>query len=130
MELVDVVTGGFGFRAVSSDQGNSIFCFPCCDCLVLETVFGDTVPDLILDDQHTDFLQLLTQLPNIKAHDPVIDIHIGPVIKHGKRTGNIDFQSGGNVLGFLFRLLAEGIVKIPKDGHILRFRVIEIILVD
>ena len=39
------------------------------------------VPNLILDDQHPQLLQLFSQIFHVIAYDPVIKFHIGPVIK-------------------------------------------------
>lgn len=93
-------------------------------------VDGDAVPHLILDDQHTDLLQLFAQLLDVITDNAAVDVHIGPVVEHIQRTGNVDFQSGGNKLGFLFFLLPEGIVKTLQNGHILRLGIVEVVLVD
>ena len=54
MELVDVVPGGFAG-------------FP---------VDGDAVPNLILNNQHTDLLHLLAQLFDVVADKAIVHIHI------------------------------------------------------
>ena len=46
------------------------------------TVDRHPVPYLILDDEHPDLFQLFSQLLNVKADNPVIDIHVCPVVKH------------------------------------------------
>ena len=92
-------------------------------------VDGDTVPDLILNNQHTDLLELLAQLLDVVADHPVADIHIGLVIEHIQRAGDIDFQRGGNELGFFFLLLAQTVIEITEDGHILRLGIIEVVLI-
>ena len=46
------------------------------------TVDRYPVPNLVLDDEHPDLFQLFSQLLNVKADDPVIDIHVCPVVKH------------------------------------------------
>ena len=93
-------------------------------------VDGNAVPHLILYDQHTDLFQLFAQLLDVIADNAAVDVHIGPVIEHIQRTGNVNFQSSGNKLGFLFFLLPEGIVKILQNGHILRLGIVEVVLVD
>ena len=82
MHLVDVITGG----------------------LVGSAVNGNAVPHLILDHQHTDFLELLAQLLNVIADNAVIDVHIALVIEHIEGAGYIDFKGRGDILGFLFLL--------------------------
>ena len=108
MEFVNVVPCGFP-------------CFP---------VQGDPVPYLVLDDQHSDFLQLLTQLLNVIADHPVADIHICAVVKHIQRAVYIDFQGCGNELCFLFLLLSQAVIQVPQNGHILRFGVTEVFPVN
>ena len=68
------------------------------------TVDGNAVPHLILDHQHTDFLELLAQLLNVIADNAVIDVHIALVIEHIEGAGYIDFKGRGDILGFLFLL--------------------------
>ena len=108
MHLVDVVAGGLVGRPVDSDA----------------------VPDLILDNQHPDFLQLLAQLFDVIADDAVMNIDVGPMIEHIQRTRYIDFQRRGDVLGLLLVLRPQQVVQILQNRHIFRARVVEIILVD
>ena len=108
MELVNIISGRFTGRTVGSY----------------------TPPDLILNDQHTDFLQLIAKLLNVEAHQPILNVHIGSVVKQFQRTLNIDFQGGRYMVGFLFVLLQKGIIQILKDRHILRSRIVEISLID
>ena len=49
-----------------------------------------TPPDLILHHQHTDLFQLLAQLLDVIADQPVIVIYVGAVVKQVQRTGHID----------------------------------------
>ena len=93
-------------------------------------VDGDTVPDLILDNQHPDFLQLFAQLFDVIADDAVMHIDVGPMIEHIQRTRDVDFQRRGDVLGLLLVLSAQQVVQILQNRHILRPGVVEIILVD
>ena len=92
-------------------------------------VDSDAVPNLILDDQHADFFQLLTKLPDVVADDPVADIHVGPVVEHIQRSADVDLQRRGDVLSFRLLLSAKGIVKILQNGHVLRLGVIQVCLV-
>ena len=108
VELIEIVARGFMGGAVD----------------------GHAVPDLILYHQHPDFLELLAKLLDVVADDAAVHIHIGVVVEHIQRTGDIDFKGGGNVLRFLFVLCAEGVIQVLQHRHILRFRVVEIVPVD
>ena len=88
MELVHVVPGGFAFSAVG----------------------GDAAPYLILHDEHTQLLELLAQLLDVVADQPVVHVHVGAVVEHIQRAGHVDFQRGGQRLRFLFLLLSQGVV--------------------
>ncbi len=59
MEFIDVVAGAYA----------------------LGTVGGYAAPNLILDDEHAQLLQLLAQFLDVKANQAVLDIHVGPVVK-------------------------------------------------
>ena len=59
MELIDIVPGGFD-----------------------AAVDRNSVPYLILDDEHSDFLQLLSKFLNIKADNTVIQFHIGSMVEY------------------------------------------------
>ena len=47
----------------------------------LFTVCGNPVPYRILHDQHTDLLELIAKLLNIKADDTITHINVGTMIK-------------------------------------------------
>ena len=108
MELVHIVAGG----------------------LTQPPVDGDAVPHLILDNQHTELLQLLAQLLDVVADNAVVDIHIGAVVEHIEGAGDVDLQRRGDELRLLFLLRPQGIIEIAQDGHILRPGVGEILLID
>ena len=108
VHLVNVVTGG----------------------LMGGTVDGNAVPYLILHHQHPDFLQLLAQLLDVIADDTIVDVHIGSVIEHIEGAGHIDFQRRGDVLCLFFLLRSQEVIQILQNGHILRARVVEIVLID
>ena len=46
------------------------------------TVDCNSVPYLILDDEHSDFLQLLSKFLNVKADNTVIQFHIGSMVEY------------------------------------------------
>ena len=108
MELVHIVAGGFTGITVGSH----------------------TPPDLILHHQHTDLFQLLAQLLDVIADQPVIDIYIGAVVKQVQRTGHIDFQCCCHMVCFLFILPKQSFVQILQHRHILRHRMFKIGLVN
>ena len=95
----------------------------------LGTVGGYAVPDLILDDEHAQLLQLLAQFLDVKANQAVLDIHVGPVVKDIEGATDVDFQCRCNEPGFLFRLLQTDSVQISQNRDILRPGLIEIGLI-
>ena len=94
MELVNIISGRFTGRTVGSY----------------------TPPDLILNDQHTDFFQLIAQLLNVEAHQTILNIHIGSVVKQFQRTLNIDFQGGRYMVGFLSSCFRRASYKSSRIG--------------
>ena len=46
------------------------------------TVDRNSVPYLILNDEHSDFLQLLSKFLDVKADNTVIQFHIGSMVKY------------------------------------------------
>ena len=52
------------------------------------------------------------------------------MIEHIQGAGDVDFQRRGNVLRFLLVLGAEQVIQILQDRHILRARVVQVIVVD
>ena len=92
-------------------------------------VDGDTVPDLILNDKHTQLFKLLTQLLNVETDNSIIQFHIGLMVEHPQRTIDVDFQCRGNTLRLPLFLLPQAVVQITERRHILRLRVIQILLV-
>ena len=93
-------------------------------------VDGNAVPDLILDDEHTQFFQLFAQLFDIETDNSVIQLHIGLVIEHSQRTIDVDFQCRGDTLRLPLFLLPQAVVQITERWHIFRLRVVQILLVD
>ena len=108
MELVKIVAGRFMGGAVD----------------------GHAVPHLVLDNEHPNFLKLLAQLLDVVADNAAVHIHVCVMVEHIQRAGDVDFQSGGDVLRFLFILRTEGVIQVLQQRHILRLRVVEIIPVD
>ena len=71
-------------------------------------VDGHMVPHMVLYDEHPDFLELLAQLLDVVADDAAIHIHVRVMVEHIQRAGDVDFQSSGDVLRFLFILRKIG----------------------
>ena len=92
----------------------------------LAAVHRHPVPHLILDDQHPQVFQLLAQGFDIKAHQPIVDIHIGPMVKHIQTAVDIQLQSGTDPLGLRLRLRPDLVPQIFQNGHILRSGVCQI----
>ena len=90
MELVHEVPGGFA----------------------LIPVLGNTVPHLILDHQHTQAFELLSQLLDIEADNTVVDIHIGAVIKNIQAAMHIQFQCRRDPLRLRLRLSLDLVIQI------------------
>ena len=86
--------------------------------------------DLILHNEHTEFLLLFAQFLDVVADDAVIDVHIRAMVEQVQTTLDVDLQCGGNMMGFFLVLLEQGIVQVLKDGHILRAGVRKIFAVD
>ena len=129
VELVHVVAGSFLPQAGKNVIGQRLAVLVMGEPYLVKAVFCNTVPDLILDDVHTDLFKLLAQLPDVIADNTVFDIHIGAVIEHRQRTGNIDFQRRGDVLCFLFCLLPELVVQVLQNRHILRSGIVHVLLI-
>ena len=108
VHLVNVVTGG----------------------LVGGAVDGNAVPHLVLDHQHPQLFQLLAQLLDVVADDPVVNVHVGPVVEHVQTAGDVDFQRRGDEVGLLFLLFQQKLVQVLQDGHILRAGVLQVLPVD
>lgn len=81
-------------------------------------------------DQHPDFFQLLSKFLDIKAYDTIIDIYICPVVEYVQGTGNINFQCCCQPLCFRLVLLAEKIVQVFQNRHLLRNRISQIFLIN
>ena len=64
------------------------------------TVFRDTSPHLILDDEHSQLFKLFSQILDIETYQTVIQIDICLVVKYVQGTMHIDIQSGSNSLCF------------------------------
>ena len=99
-------------------------------CLVLGAVDGNSVPNLILHNQHTELLELLAEFADVIADEAVVDIHIRSVIEDVQRAVNIDFKGGCDALCLRLLLISQNVVEVFKDRHFLRFGVCKKLLID
>ena len=99
-------------------------------CLVLGAVNGDSVPHLILHNQHTEFLELLAEFPDVIADEAVVDIHIRSVIEDVQRAVNVDFKGSCDALCLRLLLISQNVVEVFEDRHFFRFGVCKKILID
>ena len=58
--------------------------------LALYAIGGDAAPYLILDNEHPQLFQLLAQILYVEADKPVVDVHIGTVIRGCSHKGKYD----------------------------------------
>ena len=91
-----------------------VYIVPC--VLFSAAVDGDTVPDLILYDEHPQFFQLFAQLFDVETDDSIIQFYIGLMVEHPQRTIDVDFQCRGNTLCLSFFLLPQAVVQSPSVG--------------
>ena len=108
MHLIHIISGGLSAAAIGRNA----------------------TPNLVLHDEHTELFHLLAQLFDVIADDSVVDIHVGAVVEQIQRAFDVDFQRGGNVVGFFFILLEQGVVEIFQNRHIFRAGVSEIFPID
>ena len=108
VEFIDIVPRGFSRAAVCRHAA----------------------PHGILNDEHPQLFELLTELLDVKADYAVVDVHIRPMVEHIQRAFDVDFQCGSHMMGFFFILLQQGIVQVFQQRHIFRRRVSEILTVD
>ena len=93
-------------------------------------VGGDAAPNLILDNQHPQFLQLLAQILDVEAHKPVFNVHIGTVVKDIQAAGHIEVKGLRHTVGLRDVLGGQGGVEVGEDRHLLRAGVCQIGPVD
>ena len=89
-------------------------------------VFGDSAPDLVLDDEHTQLFKLFPQFLNVKAHKTVLNIHVGTVVENVKAACHIELQGGGDTGSLQLRLSLNFLIEIAEDRHIFRSGVSQI----
>ena len=97
---------------------------------MLGAVDGDSVPHLILHDQHTELLELLAEFADVIADEAVVDIHIRSVIEDVQRAVNIDFKGGCDALCLRLLLISQNVVEVFEDRHFLRLGVCKKLLID
>ena len=75
-------------------------------------VGGHATPYLILYHQHPQLFELLAQFLDVIANQPVIDVHVRPVVEQVQGAGYIDFQRRGDMVGFLFLHVQQGVIQV------------------
>ena len=93
-------------------------------------VDGDRIPHRVLDNEHPRLFQVLAQTLDVKADQPVADVHGSAVIKEVQRTVHIQIQRLGHPVGLRDALRQQRLHQVAQDGHILRPGVREVGLVD
>ena len=101
MKFIDIVAGDFSFR----------------------TVACHSVPDVILNNQHTDLFQLIAQFLNVKADDTILQVNIRSVIEQILRAVDIHFKRVCYTKCD-FSLLDKSIVQIGQNRHFFSGRLI------
>ena len=97
---------------------------------MLGAVDCNSVPNLILHNQHTELLELLAEFADVIADEAVVDIHIRSVIEDVQRAVNIDFKGSCDALCLRLLLISQNVVEVFKDRHFLRFGVCKKLLID
>ena len=99
-------------------------------CLPGCPVAGNPVPDLILNHQHAQFLELLSQFADVKTNQAVLGVYIGLVVEDLVGTFDIDFQHRCQVFRVRFAHFQQTRVKVFQDGQVFRDRILQILLID
>ena len=97
---------------------------------MLGAVDGNSVPHLILHDEHSELFELLAQLLDVIADEAVVDVHIGSVIEDVQRAVNIDFKGSCDALCLRLLLISQNVVEVFEDRHFLRLGVCKKLLID
>ena len=73
---------------------------------------------------------MAAEILDVIADHAVFQIHSRLMVEHIEGAGDIDFEGGCQIAGFLFLLFQHDLIQIPESRHIFRSKVIEIFLVD
>ena len=68
-----------------------VYVVPC--GFVLVSVYGDTVPNCVLNDEHTYLFELFAELLDIKGNNAILDIDVGSVVEDIQRACDVNFKS-------------------------------------
>ena len=101
MKFIDIVAGDFSFCTVA--------CY--------------SVPDVILNNQHTDLFQLIAQFLDVKADDTVVEVDIGSVIEQILRAIDIHLKRICHTK-CNFSLSHKCLMQIGEDRHLFSGRLI------
>ena len=97
---------------------------------MLGAVDGNSVPHLILHNQHSELLELFAEFADVIADEAVVDIHIRSVIEDVQRAVNIDFEGGCDALCLRLLLISQNVVEVFEDRHFLRLGVCKELLIN
>ena len=107
MEFIHIVAGGFAGIAVDRH----------------------TVPDLVLHNEHAQLLELLAEILDVKADDPVVELHVRAVVEDPERPVDVDLKGRRNALRLCFRLGTQGRVQVAERRHVFRYGVLKVFLI-
>ena len=93
-------------------------------------VDGDRVPHRVLDNEHSRLFQVFAQALDVKADQPVADVHGGAVVEEVEGAVHIQVQCLGHTVGLRDALRQQRLHQVAQDGHILRPGVGKVGLVD
>ena len=80
-------------------------------------VLSDPVPNLVLDNEHTEFFELLAELLYIKTYETVVYVDIRPVVKDIQAPVYVDLDRGSHPLRLFFRLAQKLVEQVLEHRH-------------
>ncbi len=93
-------------------------------------VDGDCVPHRVLDNEHPRLFQVFAQALDVKADQPVADVHSGAVVEEVEGAVDIQIQRLGHTVRLRDTLRQQRLHQVAQNGHILRPGVGKVGLVD
>ena len=93
-------------------------------------VDGDRIPHRVLDNEHPRLFQVFAQALDVKADQPVADVHCGAVIEEVEGAVDIQIQCLRHTVRLRDTLRQQRLHQVAQNGHILRPGVRKIGLVD
>ena len=96
----------------------------------LAAVLRHPAPNLILDYEHADLFQLLSEILDIVTYQAVCKFHIGSVVEHIQGTRHIDFKRRCHMTCLRFFLFDQFLIQISQNWHVFRSWIFKIPLID